>query len=156
MRRKTPLPRGTGLARRSPLTAAPRTRVAPRDTGPSQKVRALVMAREGNCCAACGISVIGRPYSVQHRVARGMGGRATAAANALSNLVLLCGSAVTGCHGLAESRDPDMHDRGLWLWSWEDPALVPVMLASEHDSGVTVWLAADGTYLLEPPEEAAA
>jgi hypothetical protein len=149
--------RGTGIARRS-LTAVPRALPARRDTGPSRKVRALVMAREGHACAACGISITGRPYSVQHRVARGLGGTSDPAANALPNLVLLCGSATTpgSCHALCESRDEDMRGRGFWLWSWEDPALIPVMLASEHGSGITVWLTAGGTYSAEPPEGLAA
>lgn len=154
--RKARLARGTGIARRAP-EAAPRALPARRDTGPSRKVRALVMAREDKRCAACGISVIGRPYSVQHRVARGMGGTSDPAANSPERLVLLCGSATTpgSCHARCEARDPDMHARGFWLWSWEDPALIPVMLASEHGSGVTAWLATDGTYLFEAPERAA-
>jgi hypothetical protein len=63
-------------------------------------------------------------------------------------LILLCGDAVTGCHGLAETRDPVMRERGFWLRSWENPALVPVVLAG----GATVWLGDGGTYLTEPPE----
>lgn len=148
----------TGLASAGrPARTAPK-RTAARDTGPSRKVRALVMAREGNCCAACGTSIAGRPYSVQHRVARGIGGTPDPAANLPSNLVLLCGSATTpgSCHLACEQRDPHMHGRGFWLWSWEDPALVPVMLASEHGSGITVWLDDAGGYLTAPPEEAAA
>ncbi len=129
-----------------------------RDTGPSPKVRALVLAREGMACAACGISVIGRPHSIQHRRARGMGGTADKSANSPSNLVLLCGSATSpgGCHLACEQRDIDMHGRGFWLRSWEDPAAIWVMLASEHGSGVTVWLAADGTYSVASPEGMAA
>ena len=150
--RKHPLARGAMLTRRAPVTTAKR------DTGPSRKVRAIVMAREGNCCAACGISVTGRAYSVQHRVARGMGGTSDPAANSPERLVLLCGSATTpgSCHALCESRDEHMHGRGFWLWSWEDPTSVPVMLASEHGSGITVWLDDAGSYLYEAPEGLAA
>jgi hypothetical protein len=156
--RKAPLGRSVPPRQVRAKRAVPRALPARRDTGPSRKVRALVMAREGNCCAACGISVIGRPYSVQHRVARGMGGTSSPAANSPERLVLLCGSATTpgSCHALCEARDPDMHGRGFWLWSWEDPALIPVMLASEHGSGITVRLTAGGTYSAEPPEGLAA
>ena len=44
-----------------------------------------------------------------------------------------------------------MHDRGLWLRSDEDPGLIPVMIASEHGSGITAWLTEAGTYLFEAP-----
>jgi hypothetical protein len=115
-----------------------------RDTGPSRKVRALVLARDGFACAGCGKSIVGRPYSLQHRNARGMGGTSRAAANSPERLVVLCGDGVTGCHGLAESRDPLMHARGLWLYSWEDPAAVPVAYAV-RDGMALSWLLPDGS-----------
>lgn len=146
--RRTPLKRHAGLRAR-PSTR----RGAVRNTGPDAKTRQVVCAREDWRCAACGISVIGRPYSIQHRIARGMGGTSRPGANTLPNLILLCGSATTpgSCHQACEQRDPDMHGRGYWLWSWEDPAEVPVMLASFHDSGMTVWLTDSGGYSTEPP-----
>jgi hypothetical protein len=44
-----------------------------------------------------------------------------------------------------------MHARGFWLRSDEDPATTPVMVASEHGSGITVWLTGDGRYAFEAP-----
>lgn len=164
MKRGEPLKRGKRLKTASPmkrsasLERASRTRRPVQDTGPSAAVRKLVLDRDGMQCAACGISVTGRPASVQHRRARGMGGTVDPSANLPSNLVLLCGSATSpgGCHLACENRDPDMRARGFWLWSWENPAETPVMLAGEHDSGVTVRLSDDGEYLLAPPAEGAA
>lgn len=163
MRRSGPLRRGkpvkAGAAKRAAMLArASRKRKPARDTGPSPKVRALVRQREGMRCAACGISVRGLPFSIQHRRARGMGGTRDAAANLPGNLVLLCGSATSpgGCHLACEQRDMHMHGRGFWLRSWEDPAVIPVMLASEHDSGQAAWLDDDGEYSFSPPGEAAA
>jgi 5-methylcytosine-specific restriction protein A len=152
MKAGRPMARGTGIAR-----TAPKRRPA-RDTGPTAATRRLVCVRWGFRCAACGISVIGRDWSIQHRSARGMGGTSDPAANAASNLILLCGSATSpgGCHLLCERRDPDMHGRGFWLWSWEDPKTVPVMVASEHGSGVTVWLDDLGGWSAAPPEGVAA
>ena len=142
----TPLGRGTGLARTA------RQRKPARDTGPSPKVRRLVHAREGFCCASCGIAVTGIPHSLQHRVARGMGGTSRPEINALPNLVLLCGSATSpGCHRRAEDRDPGMRERGFWLRSHEDPAVVPVTLWD----GRRVLLGADGSYVPVIEEEAA-
>ncbi len=149
---------GKRLARRVPLRGTPRERRGEpaavscarvplrtaRDTGPAAKVRALVLARDGGKCAGCGVLVTGGPYSIQHRVARGMGGTSRPGANSPERLVLLCGSAVTGCHGLAESRNPVMHERGLWLYSWEDPAAAPVTYATPV--GLTqFWLLPDGS-----------
>lgn len=155
MKRGKPLPRGTkglaraaGLTRGAGLSRTERKRRPARDTGPSRAVRAAVWAREGGACAACGTSLAGWAYSVQHRAARGIGGTSDPAANRAPNLVLLCGGALTGCHGLAEARDPVMHSRGFWIYSWESAALYPVALAG----GATVWLGEDGTYLTEPPE----
>jgi hypothetical protein len=123
-----------------------------RDTGPTRAVRALVWDREGGCCAACGHGLgYGSWYSIQHRVARGTGG----INNSPENLVLLCGSSTScGCHRLCEDRNPEMHDRGFWLWSTENPALIPVLLWSPYrDEEWSVrWLTAEGTYAAECPE----
>ena len=48
-----------------------------------------------------------------------------------------------------------MQAQGYWLESWQNPASEPVMVHSEHGSGVTVWLLPDGTYGLEAPGSAA-
>lgn len=121
-----------------------------KDTGPDARTRATVLERDQFQCCACGkpVGMPGTWWSIQHRVARGQGGT-----NELPNLVTLCGSATSpGCHRLAEDRDREMHERGYWLRSGEDPALVPIMLASESGSGVTVWLTRDGGYSVDAPE----
>jgi hypothetical protein len=153
--------RRTALSRRTPLRAtaaiarkpAPAPRHVPRDTGPSQKVRGLVLVRDNWQCVGCGKPAGGAFtwWSLQHRKARGVGGD-----NSPCNLLVLCGSATSaGCHRLCEDRDREAHERGLWLRSDEDPALVPVMVFSEDGSGVTAWLLPDGTYGFEAPGEAA-
>jgi len=138
--------------RESSLPKASATRRRPRDTGPSQKVRVLVCERDNWQCVGCGSPLrAGTWWSLQHRKARGVGGD-----NSPSNLIVLCGSATSkGCHRRCEDRDREMHARGLWLRSDEDPAMVPVMIASEHDSGITAWLTEAGTYAFEAPAGAA-
>jgi hypothetical protein len=127
-------------------------RKAPRDTGPDRATRALVLARDGYACVSCGVSVIGSQYSLQHRVARGVGG-----GNEASNLIVLCGSATSpGCHLEAEKRTSDSHQRGYWLRSTEDPRLHGVMYREADGSGVTRWLEDDGGVLDEPPAGAEA
>lgn len=118
------------------------------DTGPDAATRALVLTRDGYCCVRCG-KPCGpgiAPYSIQHRIARGVGG-----GNAVPNLILLDGTATTGCHGAVESKkNPHDHPRGYRLESWQNPAAEPVMYASE-DGGVTFYLEADGGLTVDAP-----
>lgn len=150
-----PLTRSQGLARKAEPGSTPKK--SRRDTGPSRETRAMVFARDLGCCAGCGKWVRGGQYSVQHRVARGMGGTSRPEANSLENLVLLCGSATTpgGCHLACEKRDPQMHDRGLWLESWERPELVPVAYAMYGDLAL-YWLTEDGARVAVPSAGVAA
>jgi hypothetical protein len=89
--------------RREGLQRAAMRRKPRRSTGPSLEVRRLVYERDGGRCVACGA----RTEQIQHRVARGMGGRRSVEADAWVNspasLVLLCGSGTTGCHGWVEA-----------------------------------------------------
>ena len=91
-------------------------------------MREIVLERDDYTCACCGNSVWQRPYSLQHRVARGMGGTSNPAANRPSNLITLCGSATSpsGCHLLAEERNQAMNELGFWLRNSQRPALEPV------------------------------
>ena len=124
-----------------------------RDAGPSARDRRLVFARAFGCCESCGASVIGRPYTIAPRVERATGGIFRAAGHPLWNLTLLCGSAASpgGCHLLCEQRDPELHDRGIWLGPWENPRLVPVQLFDPAGPRIPVWLNDEGTYDFEAP-----
>lgn len=128
MKRRTPLRGRTFLKRRTPLLSKAAKRKTPRYTGPDRSVRELVDERDDWTCASCGNSVWGRPFSRQHRVARGMGGTSDPARNRPSNIVVLCGSATSpgGCHLACEKREAFMYELGFWRWQHEDPAKVPV------------------------------
>lgn len=143
---------GSGLKRGRVRRALTVKRAAKKDTGPSRKVRNLVLERDGRACVCCGRSVIGQVYSLQHRKRRSQGGT-----NSPSNLVTVLGDGTTGCHQRIDSRkDPHDEARGYTVRSWDDPALVGVMIFSEGASGVTRWLSDDGLYLDEQPELEAA
>lgn len=133
---------------------APPKRSTPKDTGPDRATRAAVLARDGYACARCG-KPCGpgiAPYSLQHRIARGVGG-----GSEMSNLIVLCGSATTLCHGEVESRaGREDNARGYWLQSWQGPLAEGVMYHERDGSGVTKWLEDDGGLLDEPPIEGAA
>lgn len=89
----------------------------PKDTRPKSSVvpkrlRDAVLVRDEWCCQRCGLGVRGRDYSLQHRDPRGLGGSRTK--HTLANLVTLCGTATTGCHGDVESFRNDAKRDG-WL-----------------------------------------
>ena len=126
---------------------------SPRDAGPSARERRLVFARAFGCCESCGTNVIGRPYTIAPRVARDAGSAPRAEAAATWNLTLLCGSAAGpgGCYWLCERRDPSLRDHGIWMYSWENPRLVPVQLLNRPGQRIPVWLNDEGTYDFEEP-----
>lgn len=141
-----PLLPGTGKTRSA----------ARRETGFSRAVKLGVRTRAGNgdpdeaCCEATGVWLGRYGGEIQHRDARGMGGTSDPVTNSIVNAVLLS----TEAHRLAESRDEGVNAEGFWLRNGEDPALTPILLHSEHGSGITVWLDSTGHYLFDGPEVA--
>ena len=151
MKRGGQLKRVTPLASTSGLSRSPRERRAPRDTGPSPAVRKLVLERDGHACVCCGVSIDGRPYSLQHRKRRSQGGD-----NSASNLIVVLGTGTTGCHERIDSRrDPHDEAKGYTVRSWQDPALVPVMVMSGAEAGMSLYPTEDGRWSAEAPEAAA-
>lgn len=161
MNRRTELKRTTGLWPGSGLTRKPPAKRPPRRTGFPAAVRLAARERAGEGyadnarCEACGIWVGAVGGDLQHRLARGIGGTSSPVVNSVANAAVMC----RVCHDLAESRDPEMEARGFWIRSGNgpehDPRYVPVLLASIHGPGATVWLAESG-YLAEPPQGVAA
>jgi hypothetical protein len=144
--RRTRMPQAPAWFRRVPRRSS-------QNAWPSARVRRLVFARAFGFCESCGTSVIGRPYSIQPRAEQGTGETCRPRPNAVWNLSLLCGSATSpgGCYLLCEQRDQDMHDRGIWLRSWENPRFVPLWLFNPEGPRTRAWLNDDGTYDLEAP-----
>jgi hypothetical protein len=71
-----------------------------------------------------------------------MGGSRAPWINNVTNLLLLCGSGTTGCHGRVESHRAEAYVAGWLLRSGEHPEQVPVLI---HARGV-VYLTPDGDY----------
>lgn len=84
----------------------------------------LVRERDNHQCARCGA---GTDLTTQHRVARGMGGTRGAWINQPANLITLCGSGTTGCHGYVEHHPNVAKREGLSVSRSADPAKVPVL-----------------------------
>jgi hypothetical protein len=88
---------------------------------PTSSTCAVVDERDQRCCARCGVYVDGG--SRHHRQLRRFGDHSAA------NLVLLCGSGTTGCHGWVHSHPHESYLAGWLIHSWHDPAEVPYMSA---------------------------
>lgn len=58
-----------------------------------QSIRDDVLDRDERLCQRCGLALEGQRYSLHHRRRRQVGG------HTMANLVSLCGSGSTGCHG---------------------------------------------------------
>lgn len=132
--------------RRAPM------RQSHRDTGPDFGTRLRVYERDSWCCARCGQQVRGErgvAYSLQHRKKRSAG-----VDNRPSNLVLLCGSGTTGCHGWVESHPTLAAVEGGWALSgYVDPATVPVLVRGQYGER-WLYLTDDFQYADHPPVEA--
>ena len=101
-----------------------------RSTGPSEATRKGVLNRDGYLCQRCGRTV-GLGANMQHRRARGAGGRGgESGINFPENLISLCGSGTTGCHGII-THHPEMARRCGWEVSVNatqyGPESVPVL-----------------------------
>lgn len=112
----------------------------------SARVRALVWERDAHTCAWCGVPVTGA-HSLQHRRARGMGGTRRPEANTPANLVLVHGTATTGCHGYVEAHPHQAAARGFRLSQTAEPSLEPIQY---HTAVGPAWLllAHDGSMTL--------
>ena len=121
-------------------------------SGPSARIVDLVWSRDEGSCTRCGRglqpSQRGIAWSVHHRSPRGMGGSKTSWINAPSNLILLCGSGTTGCHGWVESNRDVARESG-WLVP-RNGVLVPRDVPVLYGDGLW-FLWDDGGKYREPP-----
>lgn len=108
------------------------------------KVRRDVDARDAGVCRRCGVA--GGQISRHHRKPRGMGGANRSDAGRLSNIVTLCGTGTTGCHGWVEANRAQALREGWLVSSWHDPADVPIC---GHDG--PLWLLDNGSITYRQP-----
>jgi hypothetical protein len=106
-----------------------RKKAAKRSLGVSQETRVLVLDRAKYRCEKCGVSLSDSfYYSLHHRTPRGMGGSREVRLNLPSNLVAVCGSGTTGCHGWIESNRIAAEDEGWLVSRYQEVAEVQVRL----------------------------
>lgn len=85
------------------------------------KTRQAVLIRDEGLCRRCWRGLTGRPYSIHHRKLLSRGGD-----DSMPNLVSLCGSGTTGCHGWVHSQPGRAEAAGWMVPSWREPADVPI------------------------------
>lgn len=108
-------------------------------------VRSAVLSRSGGRCEWCGAELCGEQgwaWSLSHRRPKGMGGSRRLDTDGAANLLVLCGSGTTGCHGWVESQRTQALVAGLLLHSTEDPAAEPLLLRQDR----WVYLTPEGGY----------
>lgn len=115
-------------------------------TGPDVATRERVRWRDRDRCRRCGVQT----WQLHHRKPRGMGGTRDPLINSPANLVLLCGSGTTGCHGWVESNRREARALGWLVSQWADPADVPIV-----HNGRTTYLTEDGHVLTPTQKETA-
>lgn len=97
-----------------------------RNTGPAAATVKVVRQRDENRCMSCGVQ--DDSLTTQHRVARGMGGTRAAWINQPANLISLCGSGTTGCHGQVEAHPAAARESGMSVSrNGRRPEHVPVL-----------------------------
>jgi len=94
------------------------------------------------CCEICGKDVNIGMVSVHHRKPRRMGGTSDPMINDISNLMLVCGSGTTGCHGALESNRSQAYQDGYLLYAGQDSRAIPARI---HGKGFRL-LTSEGSY----------
>jgi 5-methylcytosine-specific restriction protein A len=94
-----------------------------------EAARRVVLERDQNTCQRCGVNVLYRLASVQHRIARGRGGTASPRVWTPSNMVLMCGSAITpgSCHNLVENEEREQGKDEGWVLPMNNPDIYPAL-----------------------------
>lgn len=115
----------------------------------SVETRLIVIQRAGYLCEKC-LGPLGtlEGMSVHHRRPRGMGGTKRPGINEAENLLALCGSGTTGCHGRIEANRAESYSRGLLLRTGANAHTTPYL-----DDRGDWWLLVGGTkYRIDMPD----
>jgi hypothetical protein len=107
--------------------------------GPSRTVCDMVDGRDGFRCLRCGAPLNGWDGGSRHH--RRPRSHPWPGLHEASNLVDLCGSGTTGCHGWVHAHPAEAYRYGWLVHAWREAAEVPVLT----DRQGWVWLSDDGS-----------
>ena len=107
----------------------------------STETRAQLHERAHGCCEICGDWGANNAH---HRLNQSQGGPDT-----LGNLMLLCGSGTTGCHGYVTEHPQDAIDNGWTIPSWirHPPSAVKVLRFDRMIGAKSVVLLTDDGFI---------
>lgn len=74
-------------------------------------------------CVRCGKELYGIQASLHHRRLRS---HPFPGLHKTGNLIWLCGSGTTGCHGWVHAHPEESYENGWMVHGWDNPTLVPV------------------------------
>lgn len=98
-------------------------------SNPSRRTVALVKQRDGLRCVRCGRFLEGVPASIHHRRMRS---HKFTGLHEPSNLICLCGTGSTGCHGWVHAHPKEAYEQGWLVHGWNDPTYIPVFIHSNR------------------------
>lgn len=91
----------------------------------SEETRFTVLARGFYKCERCYADFFENGVSIHHRRPRMMGGSKKPELHQPANLIALCGSGVTGCHGWVESNRTLAREQGFLIMKVESASDIP-------------------------------
>ena len=97
----------------------------PRPLKVDDETRFAVLGRGGYKCERCRQDFIGKPISIHHRRPRMMGGSKNAELHKPANLLALCGTGTSGCHGWVESNRDKARELGYLIAKVESAEQIP-------------------------------
>ncbi|MBW3088804.1 HNH endonuclease [Bifidobacterium sp. 82T24] len=121
---------------------------------PSASVKRLVDERDGRCCSVCGRYLPGSPGGRHHRQLRSQQPDPTLL-HRPSNLIDICGTGTTGCHGWVHAHPAEAYRLGLLVRMGRDPSETPMLRYARSDRPQWVMLNDNGDITVTDPPEAA-
>lgn len=115
---------------------------------PTPETRGIVLGRDMFRCARCGRGVEFCAFSIHHRRLRS---HPFDGLHEASNLITLCGTGTTGCHGWVHANPQLAYEHGWLVHAWQDPKRVPI----DHAKWGWCYLWDDGTVATIPETLAA-
>ena len=97
----------------------------PKPNRVSDETRFAVLARALYKCERCSRDFLGYPVSVHHRRPRMMGGSKNEMLHEMANLIVLCGTGTSGCHGWVESNRAKARELGYLIQKIESAEDIP-------------------------------